>query len=117
MQQLASKVSASWRGEEDCGYEGSLFVEPCMAQNTVSLQAPQKSQLSDRVMEDADMRERERETVKDREREGEGAVERGRDSLCDVELDVLACRGIDFQEHNRPSVPLHKVVPSSGIVN
>lgn len=83
---MASKVSVSWREEEDCGYEGSLFVEPCMAQNTLSLQAPQKSQLSDRAMEDVDMRERERETVKDR---GRG----DRDSLRDVELDVLACRG------------------------
>lgn len=81
----------SWREEEDCGYEGSLFVERCMAQNTLSLQAPQKSQLSDRVMEDVDMRERERETVKDRGRGcwGEGIG----DSLRDVELDVLACRG------------------------
>lgn len=51
-----------------------------MAQNTHPLQAPQTSQLSDRVTEDTDMRERDSEGQ--RERDGRK-----------VELDVLAHRG------------------------
>lgn len=59
-------------------YVCTVFRETCVSQNTVSLQAAQKRQLSDWVVDDVHMRwrerwsgrERERERVKGREREG-----------------------------------------------
>lgn len=65
-------------------------------------------------MEDVDMRERERQ--KDRggqDRAGESKRTWGKPALgwtwC------LGSQGIDFQEHNSPSVRLHKMFPSSGL--
>ena len=83
---------SSKKEEEDGG--SSLIIGPCMLQNTHSLQAPQKSQLSDRVMENVDMRERDRKGRGKREREREGGTVRcDLDSLHKVELDVLVHRG------------------------
>lgn len=78
-------------------------------QNTLSLQAHQKSQLSDRFMEDVDMRERERERGRGRSREGNG------DSLLDVELDVLACRGDIFRSITAHLCPYIKWFPQVGL--
>lgn len=77
-----------------------------MAQNTHTLQAPQKSQLSDRVMEDVDMRERVRGRV--RGRETGIAMHR-------VELDVLAHRGEIFRSITVHLCPYIKCFPQLGL--
>lgn len=57
-------------------YVCTVFQETCVSQNTVSLQATQKRQLSDWVVDDVHMRwgerwsGRESKRVKEREREG-----------------------------------------------
>lgn len=56
-------------------------------------------------------RERKREAVRDRDRGREGGI------ACAMLNFMCWLAGMDFQEHKRPSVPLHKVVPLNGIVN
>lgn len=52
-----------------------------------------------------------RETTRDNRGERRG------DCLQKFELDVLAHRAHTHRQHHSPSVPLHKVFPSSGTVN